>query len=409
MADNRTSGDGSSYRGLAAAKPSQQQFDSSDTSISISRLVVVSYNLHGLNQGLAGVKEMIDVLSPDVIMIQEHWLFPNNMCKLNDISCDYFAFGSSPMDSVVGAGPFYGRPYGGVAILIKKRLMPYTVNVFTADRLIAVRIADWLLINVYMPCSGTDNRQLQYADLLVELRALIFSHGDCRIMIGGDFNINLDCHNSLCDKVNDFLTNNNLLRCDTLFPVANQFTYVNESLNSMSHIDYFVTSDPSNTIAFNILDLDVNFSDHLPIMVVLACSLFNNTTERKSQAFFDPCVTNYRWDHANLDQYYQHTLALLQPVLDDMKLQENHYLGRELTTERLDKWYNEVVNALQTSADMFIPKRKRNFFKFWWNAELDELKENAIKSCRAWREAGKPRCGPLNDKYRKDNLLYKND
>ena len=75
--------------------------------------------------------------------------------------------------------------------------------------------------------------------------------------------------------------------------------------------------------------------------------------------------------------------------------------------EQLDRWYKEVTNALQISAELFISKRKRNFFKFWWNAELDELKEKAIKSCRAWREAGKPRCGPLNDNYRKDKLLYK--
>jgi len=40
-------------------------------------------------------------------------------------------------------------------------------------------------------------------------------------------------------------------------------------------------------------------------------------------------------------------------------------------------------------------------------AGWDELKENAIKSCRAWREAEKPRYGPLNDNYRKDKLLYK--
>ena len=90
---------------------------------------------------------------------------------------------------------------------------------------------------------------------------------------------------------------------------------VNESLNSMSCIEYFVTSDPSSTITFNILDIDVNFSDHLPIMAVLACNLLNNTTERKSQASFDPCATNLRWSHANVDLYYQHTLVLLQLVL----------------------------------------------------------------------------------------------
>ena len=108
-----------------------------------TRFVVVSYNLHGFNQGYSGIKEMINVISLDVIMIQEHWLLSSNMSKLNEISCEYYVFGSSPMDSVVGTGPLYGRPYGGVAMLIKKRLMPLTVNVFTADRIIAVKIADF--------------------------------------------------------------------------------------------------------------------------------------------------------------------------------------------------------------------------------------------------------------------------
>jgi len=97
--------DGSWSSGLAAAIPFQQQFGSADTTT--SRLVVVSYNLHGLNQGCAGVKEMIDVLSLDVIMIQEHWLFPSNMYRLNDISCEYFTFGASSMDPVVAAGPLW--------------------------------------------------------------------------------------------------------------------------------------------------------------------------------------------------------------------------------------------------------------------------------------------------------------
>ena len=69
----------------------------------------------------------------------------------------------------------------------------------------------------------------------------------------------------------------------------------------MSRIDYFVTSDPLNMIAFNILDLDVNLSDHLPVMVVFSCNLPNDITERKPS--LDPCVVNFRWDHAKLDLY----------------------------------------------------------------------------------------------------------
>ena len=66
--------------------------------------------------------------------------------------------------------------------------------------------------------------------------------------------------------------------------MANQFTYANESLNCMSRIDYFITSDLSNTFAFNILDLDANFSDHLLIMVVVLSCNYQNNTGSKSQA-----------------------------------------------------------------------------------------------------------------------------
>jgi len=52
----------------------------------------------------------------------------------------------------------------------------------------------------------------------------------------------------------------------------------------MSRIDYFITSDLSNTFAFNILDLDANFSDHLLIMVVVLSCNYQNNTGSKSQA-----------------------------------------------------------------------------------------------------------------------------
>ena len=73
-----------------------------------------------------------------------------------------------------------------------------------------------------------------------------------------------------------------------------------------------------------------------------------------------------------------------------------------------DRLYDRVVNALQAAARQFIPKHKKNFYKFWWNSELDELKENAIRSCKIWKEAGKPKHGPIyNNNYRQDKLLYK--
>ena len=45
---------------------------------------------------------------------------PSNLFKLDEVASGYISFGSSAMNDKVGLGPFYGRPYGGTAILTKR-------------------------------------------------------------------------------------------------------------------------------------------------------------------------------------------------------------------------------------------------------------------------------------------------
>ena len=54
-----------------------------------------------------------------------------------------------------------------------------------------------------------------------------------------------------------------------------------------------------------------------------------------------------------------------------------------------------------------MPVRSKQFYKFWWDQELDCLKEDSIASHKLWQAAGKPRAGPLFTKYRSCKLLYK--
>lgn len=310
------------------------------------------------------------------------------------------------MGDELSRGPFYGRPYGGTAIIMKREFASLALNIISNERLTVVKFSNWLLFNVYMPCSGTVNRQLLYDDILQEIQALISAYPTCNYLIGGDFNVSLDCRSPPGDVVNCFLNDNNLSRCDVLFPVSTKFTYVSESLNCASLIDYMVTSSTESTVAFNILDLDVNLSDHLPLMAVCLCKV--PTTHIKTKCECSTDVAHFRWDHAPLSDYYDHTLLLLQPVLDELnKLNDGHSSLAELDTDLTDRLYDRVVNALQAAARQFIPKHKKNFYKFWWNSELDELKENAIRSCKIWKEAGKPKHGPIYNNYRQDKLLYK--
>jgi len=84
-------------------------------------LKVVSYNLHGFNQGSVGIKELMIKIQPDIIMVQEHWLTPDNLWKLNTLSDNYSVFGSSAMAACVDAGPLIGRPFGGTAIIVNNK------------------------------------------------------------------------------------------------------------------------------------------------------------------------------------------------------------------------------------------------------------------------------------------------
>ena len=82
------------------------------------KLVFISYNMHGYNQGIVAIQHLIDTVAPAALLVQEHWLTPANLTRFDNISSLYFWYGSSAMSVAVGEGPVYGRPFGGTAILI---------------------------------------------------------------------------------------------------------------------------------------------------------------------------------------------------------------------------------------------------------------------------------------------------
>ena len=77
-------------------------------------LKIVSFNMHGFNQGCVAIDELINNYAPDIFLIQEHWLTPANLSKL-DVFSNYFAFGSSAMSDTIESGILRGRPFGGAS------------------------------------------------------------------------------------------------------------------------------------------------------------------------------------------------------------------------------------------------------------------------------------------------------
>ena len=217
---------------------------------------------------------------------------------------------------------------------------------------------------------------------------------------------------SVSKFMNTFISNNRLHRLDVLIPVSNNLTYVNEANQCGSTIDYMLTNAPNGVKGFNILDLDINLSDHRPVLAIVEQCWAETARQNFIQQPSESIVEHFRWDHAPLDEYYEHTRLLLQPVLTDLDyLIANSACLEKVSvsvTDYIDHIYNDVVNALNSSANLFVPKHGKNFYKFWWSQELDVLKANAVASCKLWKNSGCPRNGAIFNEYKNVNCYIRN-
>ena len=175
-----------------------------------------------------------------------------------------------------------------------------------------------------------------------------------------------------------------------------------------------MAKDVSAVLSFTVLDRVMNMSDHTSIAIqcrsdnltpVLKLISQSRSGSRTRSATDDQTVVrSLRWDHADLARYCAVTGLYLQSVLDDLVAIEKF---GSINTGAWDSAYKRIVDALKYSSDLTVPSRPKNFFKFWWDQNLDELKVKSIASCDLWKTAGRPRAGPVFDRYRKGKAAYR--
>jgi len=373
-------------------------------------LSVVSYNMHGFNSGSPAVADLLSSHSPDILLFQEHWLTPDKLASFDIQYPQYLCFGSSAMSDAVQQGPLRGRPYGGVMTLINRTFSRVTRVICATDRYVVVVVGMMLIINVYLPCSGSDDRVDLCEEILYNLSLVLSEYPQHQVIVGGDLNVDLDRYSSVSVLVNDFLDINKLYRCDLLNYDVQLSTYYNESLGHASNIDYILVSDIDNVLGYSVLDPDVNLSDHRPIITRYCCSAFNDCVTGKgsdsSNCRPTHCIPQMRWDHANLDLYRNITDVLLRPLFDEVRLFD---LCTNVSAYMINDVYDKLVNILLQASDVAVPRCRKNFFRYWWDDRMKEIKERSVASCRMWKEAGRPRSGPIFDIYRKDKSVYKRE
>lgn len=119
-----------------------------------SAINVISFNMHGFNQGVLELKTLCDISKFEVIFLQEHWLSSDLMFNFDYFKNNYCVFGISAMDSTLSQGILRGRPKGGVCSLIKKSFCNSFNSVSCIsckERYTIISLDNLLLINVYLP------------------------------------------------------------------------------------------------------------------------------------------------------------------------------------------------------------------------------------------------------------------
>ena len=83
-----------------------------------SGISVCSFNCRSFKNSLPSVHKLCS--EHDIVLLQEHWLIPNDLHMLNTAHADFLSFGQSAVD--LTSDILVGRPYGGTAILYRKCL-----------------------------------------------------------------------------------------------------------------------------------------------------------------------------------------------------------------------------------------------------------------------------------------------
>jgi hypothetical protein len=145
-------------------------------------------------------------------------------------------------------------------------------------------------------------------------------YDNCNCIIAGDFNVDLDASDNIACLINSFRIKHSLVRCDDLFVRAKTATYVDNSLNHQSCIDFMLVSSSLQVTDYDVIDPDINYPDHLPITrsYISKDAIREESSKCNSERV---APVQLRWHHADLIGYYNftrctHAIYTMQDVVN---------------------------------------------------------------------------------------------
>jgi len=144
-----------------------------------------------------------------------------------------------------------GRPFGGTAVLVNKRLSKQTFQLVTDNpRLTAIRCQmsnsnDVIIGSVYMSFNdGSLQCCIEFESVIGVMQGILDTGLDCKFVFGGDFNVSKLSVNNSFETLDDFCLANRMWLdhvhdgIDDTF--GTDYTFHNDVSKRYTLIDYFI-------------------------------------------------------------------------------------------------------------------------------------------------------------------------
>lgn len=382
-------------------------------------LNVISFNSTGLNlERQRYISELLGFYKPDIMMLQETWMFQSEICELNKLSDSYKASGVSGMserERIV-----QGRKYGGVACLwnksIAKCVKPYKTE---SKRLFGLILTiennqKLLLLNAYLPCDNYLSERVDecFMNTVNDIELAVEGLNLDFLLIGGDLNIDLQRNNAhskyienLCERLN--------VKLGWLHQKAKcEPTYMSPDGSSSSCIDHFMIGADlyRDVCKVNVLHhpLHPPGSWHRPIQLVINIPV-QHVPDSSEPSDNTDIIAWSRVKESHCNKYKSKCRELLgnMDVNEDLLQCQDKFCQNECHLKDIDRYCAKIIECCTKAGSATFPKikrKKRN--KPFWNELVEPLKEKSMLWGQIWHECGEPQEGLVKDIYRKAQREY---
>ena len=332
----------------------------------------MSLNIEGMQSNQVYIRDVIEQHNPDIICVQEHWLFNFEQNKMSEIHPLYDATTKSVDDNDPISPKQRPRGYGGVSILWKKDL-PVTVMPDGSNRTMVIQIGNAkTLVNTYLPCRGTYSTE-DFKDEVDQIAEICFKYQQTDIFLAGDMNVDVHRQEEARSKhFQKFMKRFNLKEAK----IIKDPTYIHHGGTSATKIDYILVSHKTpgmNEAEYEILPkATCNTSPHQALLLKIPNQVIKKKpqTEKRPRQFL-------QWEKADVEMYQE----VLRQYLENP--------GKIISTSKAIEY---LTTALQAAAKAAVPIKtiKPNYKPTPWTEDIKRLLEASKEIDAKWKRAGCP-------------------